>query len=327
MNESEFVEKWHTEKPVYKAWGRYLVEIITQKIKDREIEPKDFFKVLPSVRLKDDGSLVDKAFYRPGKNYSDPYAQIEDKVGVRFIVLLLEDISSICKIIESEKIWEFDRCKHFDEDRAKEPLLFTYQSVHYILRPKIDLEFDGVNIPRSTACEVQIRTLLQHAHAELTHDAIYKSKRTVQPAVHRTVAKSMALIETTDEFFADVTTQLNFGPAQEHAIPQRLDGIYTGITGYKPHNQKSSIVIWDAFEQFLDECLIDNIQRFVESNPHIPEVIKSRYHFSNLYQQSVVLFVYWLLKRKRRRLLRDWPLPKEILEPLANDVGVSTWDE
>ncbi|MCE9661927.1 hypothetical protein LY622_00590 [Halomonas sp. M5N1S17] len=327
MNESDFRKTWEEEKPVYRAWGKYVVDKIINSIEDSDIKSNEFFKIPPGFRLKDDGSLIDKAFYRSGKNYSDPYNQIEDKVGSRFVVLLLEDISRICQIIECSGAWQFDRCKHFDEDRKNDPLLFTYQSVHYILRPKSDLEFDGVTIPCSTPCEVQIRTLLQHAHAELTHDAIYKSKRTVQPAVHRTVAKSMALIETTDDFFVDVTKQLNFGPLEEHAIPERLDGIYCSVTGYKPHNQKSSIVIWDAFEQFLDQDLIDSIQDLVEKNPHIPEAIKSRYMKGNLYQQSVVLFVYWLLKKKRRRLLSDWPLPKETLDPLANDMGVSTWDE
>src|SRR5699024_1928337 len=99
------------------------------------------------------------------------------------------------------------------------------------------------------------------------------------------------------------------------------------ITGNRPHNQKSAIAIWDAFEQFLDEGLIDSVQDVIEKNPHIPETLKARYMDANNYQQSVVLFVYWLLKKKRRRLLSDWPLPKETLEPLANDMGVSTWDE
>lgn len=327
MNEASFREIWDSEKPIYKAWGKYVVDKILEHIEDGGIEANEFFKIPPGFRLKDDGSLIDKAFYRPSKNYADPYNQIEDKVGVRFVVLLLEDIAKICKIIEGVSIWRFDRCKHFDEDRKNDPLLFTYQSVHYILRPKSDFELGGVTIPCSTPCEVQIRTLLQHAHAELTHDAIYKSKRIVQPAVHRTVAKSMALIETTDDFFVDVTKQLNCGPLEEHSISERLDGIYYSITGNKPYNQKSSIVIWDAFEQFLDHDLIDSIQDLVENNPHIPETIKRRYMEDNLYQQSVVLFIYWLLKKKRRRLLSDWPLPKETLDTLANDMGVSTWYE
>lgn len=327
MIESEFRKIWNDEKPVYRAWGKYIVEKITKSIEDTDIKPKEFFKIPPDFRLKDDGSLIDKAFYRGGKNYSNPYREIEDKVGSRFVVLHLTDIGKLCQIIETSSAWTFDRSKHYDEDRKSDPLLFTYQSVHYILRPPHDLEIDGTMIPSSTPCEVQIRTLLQHAHAELTHDAIYKSKKIVKPLVHRTVAKCMALIETADDFFVDVTKTLNIEPLQENAIPERLDRLYRNITGVSPHNQKSSIVIWDAFEQFLDSSLIDKIEEFVEQNSHISDVIKCRYREGNLYHQSVVIFVYWLLKTKRKRLLTDWPLPKETLEPLANDMGVSTWNE
>lgn len=324
MNETELREKWNSEKPTYNAWGEYIVKKISQAIVNSGREANAFFKIPPSTRLKDDSSLIDKAYYRPGKNYSNPYNDIEDKVGARFVVLLLEDIEKICEIIEEVKEWEFDECKHFNDDRNKEPLLFTYQSVHYILRPKFELEHGGITIPSSTTCEVQIRTLLQHAHAELTHGAIYKSNKKVQPIVHRTVAKSMAFIETTDDFFTDVTKQLNSGPLEKHSIQERLDYIYYDISGKNSCNQKSSIAIWDAFEQFLNENLIDEIQAFINKNPFIPEIIKKRYMVNNLYQQSTVLFVYWLLKTKRNRLLSDWPLSKEVLEPFANDMGVNT---
>ncbi len=116
--------------------------------------------------------------------------------------------------------------------------------------------------------------------------------------VHRTVAKSMALIETTDDFFVDVTKQLNFGPLEEYSISERLDGVYYSLANIKPHNQKSSIVIWDSFEQFLDNELVDDIASLIEKNPHIEDSIKSGYMKNNIYQQSVVLFVYWLLKKK-----------------------------
>ena len=201
MNEVEFIERWKLEKPIYKAWGGYVAGWICKKLEKRGNNLDEFLKIPAKCRLKEDGSLLDKAFYRPGKDYSDPYNQIEDKVGVRFVVLLLKDIKEICNVVQEHNIWVFDACKHFDEDKERDPLLFTYQSVHYIRKPKELMDIDGLSIPASTSCELQIRTLLQHAHAELTHDAIYKAKRTVQPKVQRTVAKSMALIETTDDFF------------------------------------------------------------------------------------------------------------------------------
>jgi ppGpp synthetase/RelA/SpoT-type nucleotidyltranferase len=327
MNETEFKKLWESEKAIYSAWGSYVVNAIKQALEKEEIDLDNFLKSPAKYRLKDDNSLVDKAFYRPEKTYTDPYNQIEDKVGARFIVLLLDDINKICNIIQQISDWTFDACKHFEEDKKNDPLLFTYQSVHYILRPKQEIEVGGIVITKSTPCEIQIRTLLQHAHAELTHDAIYKAKRTVQPEVHRTVAKSMALIETTDDFFKEVTKRLNYGPLQEYSILERLDGLYLSSTDIKPHTQKSSIIIWDEFEQFIDENLVDNIQAMLTKNEFLSETIKKRYIENVFYHQSTILFVYWMLKKKKKRLLADWPFPKEILEPLAVDIGVSTWED
>ena len=324
MNETDFIKQWESDKPVYCAWGEYVVGKISQELTNKGKDLETFLKTQVKYRLKDDRSLIDKAFYRPSKNYSDPYNQIEDKVGARFIVLLLEDIKEICSIIEECSDWICDACKHFDEDKEKDPLLFTYQSVHYILRPKTIIVEDRITIPLSTPCEVQIRTLLQHAHAELTHDAVYKAKRTIQPKVHRTIAKSMALIETTDDFFSEVTYLLNHGPLQKHSILERLDGIYLSITGIESHTQKASITIWDEFEQFIDENLINNIQSMLAQYRFIAQIIKDNYHRNVFYQQSTVLFVYWMLKKKKNRLLRDWPFPKELLEPLAVDLGINT---
>jgi ppGpp synthetase/RelA/SpoT-type nucleotidyltranferase len=327
MTESEFQDKWEDEKAIYDAWGQFVVQAISDKL---EIEGKDlssFLKVPAKHRLKDERSLIDKAYYRAGKSYSDPYNDIEDKVGARFIVLLINDIKLICDIITNNvDLWTFDACKHFDEDKEKDPLLFTYQSVHFILRPKKYMEVNGVGIPIDIPCEVQIRTLLQHAHAELTHDAIYKAKRAIQPKVHRTVAKSMALIETTDDFFTAVTQQLK-GPIDELGIISKLDALYYSLTGIKSDTQKSLITILDEFEEFVDNSLITTIETFVQRNPAIPEIIRSKYSEGAFYKQSTVLLIYWMLKRKKRNLLDNWPLDRQILIPLANDLGVSTLDE
>lgn len=323
MNINEFKQQWESEKPIYEAWGAYVVDSIKNELISQGKEIDSFLKIPAKFRLKDDASLIDKAFYRPSKSYSDPYNQIEDKIGARFVVLLLDDIKSICKIIESNPDWTFDACKHFDEDKEKEPLLFSYQSVHYILRPRVVINACGKTIPTSIPCEVQIRTLLQHAHAELTHDAIYKAKCKIKPKVHRTVAKSMALIETTDDFFTEVTQELNTGPLEELKIIEQLDAYYYSLTGLRPINQKSTITIWDTFEQFINESLIENIRSTLSQYQTLPNIILSRMSESLFYQQSTILFIYWLLKKKKRRLLSDWPFSRETIELLAVDLGVS----
>lgn len=326
MNEAEFREKWNTQKPLHEAWGNFVVKKITDEISLKGKNINFFLKIPASYRTKDDTSLIDKAFYRKDKSYADPYSQIEDKVGARFVVLFLEDIDLICDIIQAQPEWSFDPCKHFNDDREKSPLLFTYQSVHYILRPAKIINLEGLEVDDSIACEVQIRTLLQHAHAELTHDAIYKTQRAIQPKVHRTVAKSMALIETTDEFFKEVNSLLDYGPLEEHKIIPQLDKLYFELTGITPHNQKSSIFIWDAFEKQINDSLIESIREFLKEIPDISNAIKSKYTNTPIYQQSIVIFIYWMIRSKKSRLLTDWPLARNLLTPLANDLGVSLSD-
>lgn len=326
MNELEFKSHWNSEKPIYKTWGDLITNEISQELLNQGVALESFFKITPKCRLKDDESLIDKAFYRSNKKYTDPYTQIEDKVGIRFVVLLIEDINRICTIIKNSNQWIFDECKHFDEDKKRDPLIFSYQSVHYILRPAEDISIGDIKILKSTPCEVQIRTLLQHAHAELTHDAVYKAKRAVQPNVHRTVAKCMALIETTDDFFSEVTRKINHGPLEEFSIIDQLDTIYFSITGMKSYNQKSSLIIWDEFECFINDSLIDQIKKLIEQTPVISQIITNKYSENSLYKQSTVLFIYWLLKKKRNRLLENWPLERSVLMPFANDLCISIWD-
>lgn len=325
MTEAEFRSRWQEEKSLYKIWGDYVSNSIHQALVNQGIDLATFLKVHVTPRVKLENSLIDKAFYR-GKKYANPYDEIEDKVGIRFVVLLIEDIEKVSRSIECNKDWNFERCKHFEHDKENDPLLFTYQSVHYVVRSMKKLNISGVEVPKDIPCEIQIRTLLQHAHAELTHDAIYKSKRAVQPRVQRTVAKSMALIETTDDFFSEVTSLLNEGPLKDFNIFETIDSLYENFTGLKPSNNKSSLTVWDAYEDLVDGKLIGSIQRQLlnlSDYSTLKDTIVLEYPGNAFYQQSIVLFVYWMLLYRKRRLIRDWPLQRNLLEMLATDVGQS----
>jgi ppGpp synthetase/RelA/SpoT-type nucleotidyltranferase len=322
MNENEFLSKWNLEKPTYQAWGAFVSQKITECLKERGKDPNCFLKMPPSVRAKDNRSLIDKAFYRK-KDYQDPYKQIEDKVGVRFVALLQSDVELLSEIIRSVDLWTCDFCKNYLDEREEQPLLFTYQSMHFVVRPKESIEYEGLSIPGSVACEIQVRTLLQHAHSELTHDALYKTNKTIQPKIQRTVAKSMALIETTDEFFTRVTDSLNYGPMEEFDILVKFNALYESLIAKSPFIDKSSLVIWDNFEDQVSENFCEQVEKFYSSNPSLVDLIKSRYETNPLYQQSIVLLLIWMLKNKPTRLQESWPISNNILNLLAADVGVS----
>ena len=324
MKEVQFRQLWNDEKQMYAAWGDRVVELILNFLEEQGHSINELIKIPPKPRLKEEQSLCDKAFNR-AKAYKNPYDEIEDKIGVRFVVLLNKDVDTICNAIANLPDFASEMSRDYNEERREAPLLFTYQSNHFIVRPKRDITIsETLVVKSSTPCEVQIRTLLQHAHAELTHDTIYKTKKRVESKVHRTVAKSMALIETTDDFFTTVSIQLNHGPLEEFRIVERLDGIFDVFVGNTSHNHRSAAVIFDVFSEFISEDIVDNIQKnVVSNNPHLADCIRSKYMNNSFYHQSVILFVYWMLIEKKARLLRDWPIDEALLASLATDLGVS----
>lgn len=326
MNEDDFLKKWLDDKPIYEAWGNFIQNEVQRQLYDTGKDLNTFLKVPVKYRLKDDKSIVDKAFHRD-KGYSDPYHDIEDKVGIRFIVLLLEDINDICKIIKSSNHWNYDECKHFEQEKEESPLAFGYQSVHYILRPKEDIQLDDLTITANTPCEVQVRTLLQHAHAELTHDQIYKATKKVKPSVYRTVAKSMALIETTDDFFRSVSIELNNSKFKEFNIKERLDSLYFSLIGVHPTFEKSSSIIWDAYEYLIDDKLMGRIERLFQRKQHLPQLIISLLPKNSLYRQSTILFIIYLILNKPNDADREWPISRKNLDDIAAVLGASLINE
>jgi putative GTP pyrophosphokinase len=76
---------------------------------------------------------------------------------------------------------------------------FGYLSVHYLvplLRQRTDLpeyrRFDGL------VAEIQVRTILQHAWAEIEHDIQYKSLTTIPSGVRRRFMSLAGLLEIAD---------------------------------------------------------------------------------------------------------------------------------
>lgn len=324
MNELEFLQRWEKEQPMYKAWGDFVVSNICNKLTESKERDLNSFLKQPAIpRIKEKSSLIDKAFHRKEKSYKNPYQEIEDKVGIRFVVLLTSDIDEVCEIIKSSEEWNYEVSRHYEEERSNTPLIFTYQSVHFIVKSKKRFLYKEVMINQGIPCEIQVRTLLQHAYAELTHDAIYKAKTIVEPDIHRTVAKSMALIETTDDFFCSVSKAINEASDSYAGMQKQLDRFYVDLTKSVPHNQKSTLLILDTFKNLIKSDITEKLHQFIEDTPELSSLIEDRKNESIFFKQSIIIFVYWLVKRRKSTLEKEWPLDWKIIQKMAIDLGVA----
>jgi putative GTP pyrophosphokinase len=238
MNEKEIIYQYHERKTVLEALGDWVSIAIVQGLATAlgsEKEVEKFLKIPPTPRVKEIDSLIAKVYKKKSPN---PFKEITDLVGVRFVVLKLEDVKKVGDIVENYP-WDWSKDKDHDKDKLNNPDFFAYQSDHYVVETLTEFEHKGMKIPSGWTCEIQIRTLLQHAYAEMAHDTDYKPSIKLpdddQKKVRRSLAKGSALIETTDEVFMEISQRLTKYTRSLDELLQKASEIYAEVVGEKPN--------------------------------------------------------------------------------------------
>lgn len=329
MREADFLFKWHAERDFYRAWGQFVQEEIERDLLKVESDLKlDVFLKIKSSRIKNDEALLGKAFHH-GKAYASPYLDIEDKVGVRFVVLLTADIRKLQGVIKASNVWTASLDRDFEAERDLRPLEFVYQSKHYVVKAaretKVGTKGGEITVPAGTPCEVQLRTLLQHAHSELTHDNIYKREpgSTVTKRVERAVAKSMALIEAVDDYFVEALRELEAATEDERAALNVLTVLYTAHIGQAPHTDKSSALVLHAFKSNLGADFQARLEHFLKTHPFVIERIQTQMMTHYIFRQPWILLAYLMVNAEPIVTARRWPLTSDEIRPIYTDLGKS----
>lgn len=323
MNQQEFIEKYGYDIPILNAWGSYVKNQIDDILVDQGRELKKFLKIQNEPRVKEVNSLIEKAFLR-GKDYKNPYDDITDKIGIRYVVLLENEVDEICDIVESKSDWKFSKDKDYEVERKEKPELFEYKSMHYIVRSLRDFDFNGITIKKDTACEIQIRTLLQHAYAELSHDQIYKNKSKIDGEVRRMISRSMALIEATDGFFMEASKMINSNNKKYGLLIDELAKIYSKYIGTAEIMTKINITLIDELDGLVEKIDIENdLSKFIEDSSNIKKSITDECDKDVLFKQPVVLLLYYFLKNNKNELLDKWDSEPKFLRPISNYLGIN----
>lgn len=324
--EIEFLAQWAPEKESYLAWGELISAAVQQHLAPliSPVAPSYFLRTAVTPRVKDDQKLIEKAFYR-NKNYTDPYGDITDKVGTRFVVLLGSDIRIVEEALKSVESWTLSKDRDYEEEQKKNPLKFDYAAVHFVVRPSVTVEFNGTKIAAGTPCEVQIKTLLQHAYSELTHDTIYKPQIEATYFMQRNAAKAMALLEATNDYFEKVAADVNTALASVRRMTAELSTLYREVIGLDPKPTVLEGLLLGAYEEGVGDDYIEEIRNFLWENAFISACIKQHIAEQNpIFAQPSVLLAYFAVRRSLRKAVASWPLTEKEMEPLLNDLGESS---
>lgn len=316
-------ENWLNEStPALKAWGAFVVAKIKAfvELDVGEDRSKSFFKIEPSYRMKDIASALKK---QAKKKYPNPRVAMTDLVGARFVVLTRTDIEIVERALLAYSGWSTSRDRHFRDEVIDHPELFDYQSVHYLVRATEETVVNGLHIPDGLPCEVQIRTLLQHAYAELVHDNIYKPTVQVPSSVKRLVARSMALMETTDVMFCQAMHELNQVTATVADLEQFANALYSQICG-KATDDSGSLEAMEFIETYRDlfaACNRAELGDFLQGG--YAQRLRERSARPGLFTKPMSVLVYWLAREHDIELVERWNFPayRRDLQLILADLG------
>ncbi len=145
-------------------------------------------------RVKSEESLTGKLELKGGKYHS--LKDLTDIIGLRVITFYIDDVDKVASAVE--RIFEVDWENSVDKRKALEIDSFGYLSLHYVCRvPDSDYKM-----------EIQMRTVLQHAWANMNHDTGYKSGVEVPPRYLRNLSRLAGILELVDDEFSKIRSEL-----------------------------------------------------------------------------------------------------------------------
>ena len=147
------------------------------------------------TRIKTYDSLEGKLRLK-GEKYNS-LKDITDILGFRIITYYLNDVDRVASLVE--RLFQIDWENSVDKRKLMEIDSFGYLSVHYIC------SYDAFPFK----FEMQMRTLLQHAWANMNHDTGYKSGVEVPKRYLRSMNRLAGLLELVDVEFSNMRIELS----------------------------------------------------------------------------------------------------------------------
>jgi ppGpp synthetase/RelA/SpoT-type nucleotidyltranferase len=196
----ESVEWYTTNRTNYKLLCQKVESIIKEILEAENISIHT-----TSCRAKDIDSFAQKI---EDPKYNNPKDQITDLSGIRIIAYVENDVEKINKLIENAFEIDYEKSLNKTDELGVDKV--GYRSVHYIAKLKSQRlqlpeykRFDGLFF------EIQIRTILQHAWAEIEHDKNYKFSGKLDDKIKRRFKILAGLLELADREFDSLASEID----------------------------------------------------------------------------------------------------------------------
>jgi putative GTP pyrophosphokinase len=195
MNVDEVIKKYVSEQMgTYRLLSEKMKEFLSSILSSKGIFPHSI------TSREKNPERFRKKITTEGKVYDSLSNNITDLAGVRIITYFPSDVDKIVPLIEKE--FKVDPKHSVDKRLCLDPAIFGYASVHFVVEFRSEvLKLPEFTLFNKMKCEIQVRTILQHAWAEIEHDIVYKSPEDIPFRLRRRFACLAGLLEIADREF------------------------------------------------------------------------------------------------------------------------------
>ncbi|MBX3232809.1 MAG: hypothetical protein KIT84_43815 [Labilithrix sp.] len=249
MSSETLLAEYDQVLPILRARGDAVADEL------RELLASDPTLKVHSVawRSKDRESLARK-LARPDRSYTDLWS-LTDLVGVRVITYFADAVDRVGEFVEANLPVDL---RHSTDKRRRED--FGYRSLHYVCRL-------GGPLPERACFEVQVRTVLEHAWAEIEHDLGYKATEQIPLAVRRRLSRLAGLLELADQEFGAIRSDLE---RYARSLPERIEAAGSSV----PLDGFSLAALLECAEvQTLDAAISSALRKELGDEPFYPDYL------------------------------------------------------
>jgi len=205
------------------------------------LKPGNFELHLVTARAKSPESARAKVL---SKGYGHPAMQLTDQIGVRVITYFASDVDRVAALLRDAL--DVDDRQSPDKRSALGLREFGYRSVHLVARIRpthLEMQFRSL---ASLRMEIQVRSVLEHAWAEIEHEVVYKAGIELPDDMRRRFSAIAGTLELLEMEFLELRRQRG-------ALIEKYAAEYGSASGFEVPLDSARLI--GALEVFRPEGL------------------------------------------------------------------------
>lgn len=257
---------------LYQRFSKEMSDIIEKILRTNKISYHSI-----NYRVKEKDSYVSKC---QKDKYKNPIMEVMDISGIRIIAYTNQDVIKICDVIK--KHFNIDTDNSGNKAEILDDNKVGYLSVHYIAQ----FNDDRTSLPeyeefKELKSEIQVRTLLQHAWAEIEHDKNYKFSGVLPLDIKRRFHLVAGVLEMMDREFDNLSKEIDIY-AEETKL-KTLQGNFdifidtATLTQYLINKFKNTVITQSSQDVIVNNEIINELQKFgFEKIKNIDEALSAK---------------------------------------------------